>query len=102
MVEYEIRKEGLRDKARITHVETKKAAEIFGQKTKTPEQALIVIYANVNGWEGRVGTIPKPTARFVSPKSKMAKFIQRYKKPPEPGMNVEVQTNAAGYWSLLF
>lgn len=102
MVEYEIRKEGLKDKARISAIETRKAAEIFGEKTKTPEQVLIVIHANVNGWQGRIGTIPKPSAKYVSPKSKMARLIQKYKKPPEVGMNVEVQTNAAGYWTLLF
>jgi hypothetical protein len=59
------------------------------------------MWLSPNGWEGRIGTIPKPTAKYVSPKSKMAKFIQKYKKPPEPGLSVEVQTNAAGYWALL-
>jgi hypothetical protein len=99
--EYEIRKEGLKDKAKITRVETKKAAEIFGEKTKSPEQSLIVIHANVNGWEGRIGTIPKPSAKYVSPKSKMARFIQKYHKPPQTDMSVEVRTNAAGYWALV-
>lgn len=99
--EYEIRKEGLKDKGRITRVETKKAAEIFGEKTKSPDQLLLVIHANVNGWTGRIGTIPKPSTKYVSPKSKMARFIERYKKSPEPGMTVAVQTNPAGYWALV-
>lgn len=99
--EYEIRKTGLKDKARITRLETKKASEIFGQKTTTPDQQLIEICANVNGWEGRIGTIPKPPSKMVSPISKMGKFLQRYKKPPELGMPVEVATNEKGYWSLV-
>jgi hypothetical protein len=101
IMEYEIRKEGLKDKARITRIETKKAGEIF-KKTNSPEQQLIEILGNVNGWEGRIGTIPKPAAKYVSPKSKMAKFIQRYKKPPEVGMTVDVSTNPQGYWALVF
>ena len=98
--EYEVRKPGLREKARITSVKTKKAAEIYGQKSKTPEQPLIEICANVNGWEGRIGTIPKPPSNLVSPKSKMAKFLQRYKRPPEAGMIVSVIVNEGGFWSL--
>jgi len=98
--EYEIRKTGLKDKAKITGVETKKASEIYGQKTKAPDQPLIEITANVNGWEGRIGTIPKPPSKFVSPKSKMAQFLQKYKKAPEVGMTVDVATNEKGYWNL--
>jgi len=81
-------------------VKTRKAAEVFGQKTKTPDQLLIEITANVNGWEGRIGTIPKPPSNLVSPKSKMAKFLQQYKKPPEAGMLVNVIVNEGGFWSL--
>jgi hypothetical protein len=98
---YEIRKTGVKEKAKITGVNTKKASEIFGQKTKTPDQPLIEITANVNGWEGRIGTIPKPPSKMVSPKSKMAKFLQRYKKAPEPGMAVDAVTNEKGYWTLV-
>jgi hypothetical protein len=98
--EYEIRKEGLKDKAKIIRVETRKAGDIF-KNTKTPEQLLIEINANVNGWEGRIGTIPKPSSKYVSPKSKMAKFIQKYKRAPEVGMAVDVVTNDKGYWTLV-
>ena len=98
--EYEVRKPGLKEKARIISVKTKRAAEIYGQKTKTPDQQLIEITANVNGWEGRIGTIPKPPSNLVSPKSKMAKFLHQYKKPPEPGMTVNVIVNEGGFWSL--
>ena len=98
-----VRSQANRDKAKakITSEKTRKASEIFGQKTKTPNQLLIEIIANVNGWEGRIGTIPKPPSNLVSPKSKMAKFLQRYKKPPEPGMLVDVVTNEKGYWMLV-
>jgi len=98
--QYEIRTEGLKGKARILSVGTRKAAEIF-KNTKTPEQQLIEIVANVNGWEGRVGTIPKPSSKYVSAKSKMAMFLQRYKKPPEAGMTVDVITNEKGYWEIV-
>jgi hypothetical protein len=87
---YEVRKEGLRDQARIIRVGVKKASEIYGQKTKIPEQLLIEACANVKGWVGRIGTIPKPPSNLVSPQSRMGKFIRRYKKPPEPGMLVNV------------
>jgi len=98
--EYEVRKPGLKDKAKITRIETKKAREIF-KNTKTPEQQLIVIVANVNGWEGRIGTIPKPPTKYVSPKSKMAKFLQRYKKTPDVGVLVDVETNENGFWGIV-
>ena len=39
--------------------------------------------------------------RYVSPKSNMAKFLQKYKKPPDFGMAVEVATNDQGYWALV-
>ncbi len=98
---YEIRKKGLRNKARIIRVDTKKAIEIYGKNTKTPEQPLIEIHGNIDGWEGRIGTIPKPASKYVSSKSKMAKFLEKYKKPPEAGMTVDVETNEKGYWTLV-
>lgn len=98
---YEIRKTGVKEKAKVTGAKTKKAAEIYGQKTKEPDQQLIEITANINGWEGRIGTIPKPPSMLVFPKSKMAKFLQRYKKAPEPGMVVDVISNEKGYWTLV-
>ncbi len=87
-------------KARIIRLDTKKAKEIF-KNTKTPDQELIEIYANVDGWEGRIGTIPKPPTKYVSPKSKMAAFLQKYKKPPSVGMLVDVATNQNGFWELV-
>ena len=98
--DYEIRKGGMKDKAKIIQLNTKKAVEIF-KSTKTPDQHLIEIIGNVNGWEGRIGTIPKPPSKFVSPKSKMAKFLLKYKKPPEVGMLVGVETNENGFWGLM-
>jgi hypothetical protein len=97
--EYTILKEGTREKAKITRVETKRAGEIF-KNAKTPDQQLIVIFANVKGWEGRIGTIPKPPSKYVSPRSKMAQFITKYRKPPEVGMTVDVTTNEKGFWTL--
>jgi hypothetical protein len=99
--EYEILKEGRKAKAKITGVETKRSAEVF-KNSKSPDQQLVVIVANINGWIGRVGTIPKPPSRLLSPRSKMAQFITRYKKPPEVGMTVDVMTNEKGFWTLVF
>jgi hypothetical protein len=97
--EYEILKEGRRAKAKITSVETKRSVEVF-KNSKTPDQQLIVIIANVEGWVGRVGTIPKPPSRYLSPKSKMAQFITKYRKPPELGMTIDVATNDKGFWTM--
>jgi hypothetical protein len=97
---YVIVKEGTKEKATIARVETKKAGEIF-KNTKTPNQLLIEIVANIKGWEGRIGTIPKPPSKYLSPRSKMAQFITRYRKPPEVGMTVDVTTNEKGYWTLV-
>jgi hypothetical protein len=99
--EYEIRKEGLTAKAKITRIETRKASEIYGKKAKTPDKALFEIYAKIEEWEGRIGTIPKPSSKYVSPKSKMARFLEKYRKPPEEGMMVDAATNAKGYWTLV-
>ena len=98
--DYEIRKQGLKAKAKITDVKTQRAVDVF-PNTKNPEQQLLVLYGAIEGWEGRIGTIPKPTGKFVSPLSKMAQFLQRYKKPPEAAMTVDVEANAKGYWSLV-
>jgi hypothetical protein len=98
--EYEILKEGAKEKARITGVETKRSSEVF-KNSKTPDQQLIVISANISGWVGRVGTIPKPPSKYLSPKSKMAQFITKYKKPPEAGMLVDVAINDKGFWTLV-
>jgi len=98
--DYEIRRAGLKDKARITQVNTKRAGDIF-KSTKTPDQQLIEIRANVDGWEGRIATIPKPSSKYVSPKSKMAQFIAKYKRTPESGMQIDVVTNDKGYWTLV-
>jgi hypothetical protein len=100
MDQYQIRKEGLKDKARITKVSTKKASDIF-KNSKNPDQILLEIYADIGGYQGRIGTIPKPPSKYVSPRSRMAQFLQRYQKPPETGMVVDVITNAKGYWTLL-
>jgi hypothetical protein len=98
--EYEILKQGTRAKARITSVETKRSSEVF-KNSKTPDQQLIVIVADVDGWVGRVGTIPKPPSKYLSPKSKMAQFITKYRKPPEVGMTVDIATNEKGFWTLV-
>jgi len=98
--EYEILKEGTKEKARITSVETKRSGEVF-KNSKTPDQQLVVIVADVDGWVGRVGTIPKPPSKYLSPKSKMAQFITKYRKPPAVGMTIEVATNEKGFWTLV-
>jgi hypothetical protein len=98
--EYEILKRGRKAKAKITSVETKRAGDIF-KNAKTPDQQLIVISANVYGSVGRIGTIPKPPSRYLSPRMKMAQFITKYRKPPEVGMTVDVTTNEKGYWTLV-
>jgi nucleotidyltransferase/DNA polymerase involved in DNA repair len=99
-VGYEIRKKGLRTKAKITHVETKKAKEIC-KNAKAPEQSLIAVTADVNGMDTRVGLIPEPLSKYVSPRSKMAAFITRYKKPREVGMSIDVETNERGFWVMV-
>ncbi len=97
---YEVRKAGLKDKARITRISVRPAKEIFKNST-APDQPLIEICANIDGWEGRIATIPKPASKYVSPKSKMAMFLQKYRKPPEVGMTIDVATNERGYWTLV-
>jgi hypothetical protein len=98
--EYEILKEGAKEKAKITSVETKKSSEVF-KNSKTPDQQLIVIVADIDGWVGRVGTIPKPPSKYLSPKSKMAQFLAKYRKPPTVGMTIAVTTNEKGFLTLV-
>jgi hypothetical protein len=31
----------------------------------------------------------------------MARFLEKYRKPPEEGMTVDAATNAKGYWTLV-
>ena len=100
MVEYEIRKEGSKEKVKISRVATRKASEIYGDKAKTPDQPLIELSAHIDGVERRIGTIPKPPSNMVSPKSKMASFLAKYKNQPDIGVTVEVVFKK-GYPNLL-
>jgi hypothetical protein len=98
---YEVRKPGLKAKAEITRLPERKAREVFGKAAKEPDKLIIEVYANINGWEGRIGTIPKPKSKYISPKSKMAAFIKRYQQPVEVGLIIDAATNAKGYWNMV-
>jgi hypothetical protein len=95
------RKPGIKAKATITKIELMKAREVYKKGAKDPEQLLYTIFGNVNGWEGRIGTVVKPHSRQISSNTKLAKFKQRYHQFPKIGMKVDVLTNAKGYWKML-
>ena len=94
------RKPGLKAKATITKVQLVKAADIFKDKAKDPEQQLYAIYGRVNDREMRIATFAKPLGNEISPKSKLAKFRRRYKSRPKVGMKVDVETDENGYWKI--
>ena len=54
------RKSGLKAKATITKVQLVKAAEIFREKAKDPEQQLFAVHGRVNDREMRIAKFPKP------------------------------------------
>ena len=90
----------MKAKAPITKVQLVKAAEIFKEKAKDPEQMLYAIYGRVNGREMRIATFTKPFSEEISPKSRLAQFKQRYKRFPTLGMKVDVVTDDNGYWKI--
>src|SRR3990172_4215369 len=96
-------KPGIASKATITRIETAKAAEIYKEKAKDPEQRVCAIYGKVehDGWEGRLRTISLPPTKQISSKAKLAQFKLRYKQFPKTGMKVDVITDANGYWKLI-
>jgi hypothetical protein len=94
------RKPGLKGKATITKVQLVKAAEIFKEKAKDPEQQLYAIHGRVNDREMRIATFTKPQGEEISSKSKLARFKQRYKRFPALGMKVDVVTDENGYWEI--
>ena len=94
------RKPGLKAKATITKVQLVKAAEIFKDKAKDPEQALYSIHGRVNDREMRIATFTKPQGEEISSKSRLAQFKQRYKRFPALGMKVDVATDDNGYWKI--
>ena len=94
------KKPGLKEKAPITKVQLVKAAEIFKDKAKDPEQMLYAIYGRVKDRELRIGTFAKPQGSEISPKSKLAQFKQRYKQFPKTGLKVDVVTDENGYWKI--
>jgi len=94
------RKPGLKAKATITKVQLLKAAEIFKDKAKDPEQQLYAIHGRVNDREMRIATFTKPQSEEISSKSKLARFKQRYKRFPTLGMKVDVMTDENGYWKI--
>lgn len=95
------RKPGLKAKATITKVQLVKAAEIFKDKAKDPEQQLYAIHGRVNELEMRIATFSKPQADEISPKSRLAQFKQHYKRFPAIGMKVDVVTDENGYWKIV-
>jgi hypothetical protein len=96
----EKRKPGLKAKTSITNVQLVKAAELFKDKAKDPEQMLYAIYGRVEGHDMRIATFAKPQTNEISPKSKLAQFKQRYKQFPKLGMKVDVVTDENGYWKI--
>ena len=94
------RKPGLKAKATITKVQLVKAAEIFREKAKDPEQQLFAVHGRVNDREMRIATFPKPQGAEISSKSRLAQFKQHYKNWPRVGMRVDVVTDQNGYWKI--
>ena len=94
------KKPGLKAKTAITNVQLVKAAEIFKDKAKDPEQMLYAIYGRVDGRDLRIATFAKPQTDEISPKSRLAQFKQRYKRFPTLGMKVDVVTDDNGYWKI--
>jgi len=94
------RKPGLKDKATITKVQLVKAAEIFKDKARDPEQQLYAILGLIDGHEMRIATFSKPPDEEISSKSRLAQFKQHYKRFPTIGMKVDVVTDDNGYWKI--
>ena len=94
------RKPGLKAKAPLTRVQQVKAADIFREKAKDPEQQLYAIYGRVNDREMRIATFTKPLGNEISSKSKLAQFKRRYKSWPKAGVRVDVETDENGYWRI--
>ncbi len=94
------RKPGLKAKAAITKVQLVKAAEIFRDRAKDPEQMVYAIYARVEDRDMRIATFSKPQTQEISPKSKLAQFKKRYQRFPTVGGKVDLITNDKGFWTL--
>jgi hypothetical protein len=77
-----------------------KAAEIFQDKAKDPEQQLYAIHRRVNDREMRIATFTKLQSEEISSKSKLARFKQRYKRFPALGMKVDVVTDDNSCWKI--
>ncbi len=101
IVKAKARKPGLKAKATITDVRLLKAGEVYGEGARDPEQLVYALYANVDGWQGRIGTINKPPSKQISAATRMAQFKVRYKRYPEPGLKVDVIANEKGYWQMV-
>jgi hypothetical protein len=95
------RKPGLKAKATITKVQLVKAAEIFKEKAKDPEQQLYAIQGSIDGRDMRIATFSKPQSNEISSKSRLAQFKHRYKRFPTVGMKVDVVTDDNGYWKIV-
>jgi hypothetical protein len=77
-----------------------KASEVFKEKAKDPEQLVVVVTADVDGWVGKICAFNKPPSKSILPTSKLAKYMQRYGKLPEVGQTVDVECSQRGYWVL--
>jgi len=94
------RKAGTKAKATITDIKEVKAGDVFKAAAKDPQKALIVIEGKIDDWEGRIGTMNKPTSKEISEKSNVALFKKRYQQFPKIGMQVDVVVNDEGFWKL--
>ena len=92
---------GVKKRVVITDIKEMRAGEIFGPKARNPEQIFYAIFANVDGRDLRIASMPKPDQKTISPRHQLARFKEKYGGYPEKGMKIEIETNENGFWNLV-
>ena len=88
--------------ATITAIEATTAGEVYGEKAKDPDRA--VMNLEITASDGKVFhetfSLPEGAGSWRNKAFKLGIFVSKYGSAPVPGMAVKVGFNAEGFYKL--
>lgn len=87
----------------INGIEESTAGEVFGEKAKNPNRRVIQLSIKVKETSDEfveTFTLPAGIGTWRNKKFKLAQFVNKYGKLPEPGMPVLVVLNDEGFYRV--
>lgn len=87
----------------INGLEESTAGEVFGEKAKNPKREVVQLSIKVQETSDEfveTFTLPVGIGTWRNKKFKLAQFVNKYGKLPEPGMIVTVVLNDEGFYRV--